>query len=349
MLAVERESPVSQTNALLTILILSREVIAKTRDLRDVNPLHFLFSPDQADRKLMQLLEKLNDMLLADNVVTGVKNIIINLLLIFATATDNLDENPFITHLMFEPLVDTLLDFLSTSEARRSSTCLLGYKIIFFMVILTNYRKHTESNLYKMKLSIEDNEVTLAGLAQVMSTSLAEFNGKHHIKLQANAKTGLFSSITNIVGNMFVPDEGLVDRKNNIRSRNAALLAFYEVIHLNRSFISLLTSAEFYEPPNLEDEETADQLDSSINTIVPATNNGDSGLVSCDVPTNLFCSFIEFSSIVMLPSRDETASSSTLKMCLIILQCITEDNCANSIIHDAHLKYRIYIHRVVSY
>ena len=66
-----------------------------------------------------------------------------------------------------------------------------------------------------------------------------------------------------------------------------------------------------------------------------------------NVPSNLLVTFLEFCSIVMLNSKDQS-SSQTIRLCFIILTCISEDQCANAIMHDNNIAFRVHLHRLVS-
>lgn len=43
------------------------------------------------------------------------------------------------------------------------------------------------------------------------------------------------------VGNMFVADENVLEKRSS-KVKTVGLLAFYEIVHLNRNFITLLTN-----------------------------------------------------------------------------------------------------------
>lgn len=88
---------------------------------------------------------------------------------------------------------------------------------------------------------------------------------------------------------------------------------------------------------------------------------------SCDnlPPVNLLVAFLEFTSVVMFDLNGLCAISpnkadywcvfkldptnlQTTRLCLIILTCITEDACANSILHDHNLAYTVNVHKMVA-
>lgn len=50
------------------------------------------------------------------------------------------------------------------------------------------------------------------------------------------------------------------------------------------------------------------------------------------------------SSIVMQDNKNES-SAANLKLCFLILTCISEDQYANSMMHDSNLTYKIILHR----
>ena len=75
--------------------------------------------------------------------------------------------------------------------------------------------------------------IALHGYGQVITSSLASYNQSYEATLSDQPHSGWFSSITSMVGNMFVSDDGPV-RPDQLRACNFALLALYEAVHLNR-------------------------------------------------------------------------------------------------------------------
>ena len=55
--------------------------------------------------------------------------------------------------------------------------------------------------------------------------------------------------------------------------------------------------------------------------------------------------FLEFCSIVMLCCKDKQRLDTT-RLCFIILNCITEDQCANALLHDVNVTFKVNLHRL---
>lgn len=147
------------------------------------------------------------------------------------------------------------------------------------------------------------------------------------------------------MGNMFVADDdadgserqsskGGGNSSNLIKPSNALLLALYHAILLNRNFITLLT--------NFAAEPLGD--DGLNSTADCSSSSSPSPSVTSNAPSNLLVSFLEFCSIVMLNTKDEM-SCKTSRLCFVILTCITEDQCANGIMHDNNIAFRVQLHR----
>ena len=133
-------------------------------------------------------------------------------------------------------LFESLIHLLSITESRIAH----GQNAILLLTLLVQYRKYeSNTNPYIVKLSILDDELSLHGYGQVITLSLASYNQHYENSLSDQPHSGWLSSFTSMVGNMFVSDEANV-RPDHLRACNAALLALYEAVHLNRNFIATL-------------------------------------------------------------------------------------------------------------
>lgn len=133
--------------------------------------------------------------------------------------------------------------------------------------------------------------MALNGYAHVISNSFIEFTRKYYEKKDENASNGLLSSLASMVGHMFIADEESVDN-NDFEPNDAVLMAFHEIVHLNRNFITHLTHTQ------------SEHLDNGINDAsVPAHNQKNNSISS--VPSNLLVNFFEFCSIVMLQTKSK--------------------------------------------
>jgi len=262
------------------------------------------------------------------------KSLSLQLLLTITCLNHNLIENPFIDFLMIEEQrIEQAMFGILVDPSERSKH---GSNVLLLLTLLANYRKYESTNPYIMKVSVLDDELALNGFASTISFTLAAFNRQFVSKQEESRSTGLFSTITNMVGSMFIGDSD--EQKQLIKTNESVLLALYEAVHLNRNFISVLThshtDALIGTPP------TTPKFDGST----PNTPTNDLPM-SIGTTNNVLCTFIQYTSIVMQDTKMKQNIASA-KLCFLILTCITEDQFANSFLHDDNMQFHINIHRM---
>ncbi|KFM81008.1 hypothetical protein X975_10907, partial [Stegodyphus mimosarum] len=316
-------------NSLQTMCALVRGIYGKTHTDYGFDVINLLIGFSSAEHLMQVLIEQLSDFLCHDY-PPALKSLVLKFLLILVTATENVSQNMLLEYLMMNSAFEAIIQLLKDTKSRQHH----GYDAVLLLTILVNYRKHEAANPYIVKLSIIDNEMALNGFGQVVSLALSDFNRKF-CQEEIEPRSSFLSSITTFVESMFVSEENESDRFN-IKANNAVLLALYEAVHLNRNFLITLThcqmdgSGPFTSPSQME---LLDVKNSALQ-------------VESDLPpSNLLVTFLEFSSIIMLNTRDES-NMNTCKLCFIILTCITEDQYANSIIHDVNLVYKVHLHKM---
>ncbi|XP_015791968.1 UPF0668 protein C10orf76 homolog [Tetranychus urticae] len=309
-------------NALVTLLTLSRTILGSTK-IKVENQLDILIGKSDLEIKINLVSSKLYTLLVEDN-PQSIKLLVLKLYITFLTGYDDIKSNPFAENFMSDKLFDAFMSILASPAARQA----YGYQTLLLITILINHRKNKVVNPFTVRLSIVDNEVVLNGYAQVISHSFIEFIKKFYDKKEENTNTGLLSSLTSMVGNMFVPEEEAVE-DIGLEPDDGILMGYYGIVHLNRNFITQLAhiSAECY----------GDSGSSNLS------NNSSTNELS--IPSNLLVIFFEFCSIVMLQTKDEE-NFDTSRLCLLILTCISEDQCANAIMHDLNIVYKVNLHRL---
>lgn len=126
---------------------------------------------------------------------------------------------------------------------------------------------------------------------QMISTSLIDFCRQYMQNLNDMHSSSWLSSLSNIVGNMFVSDEDC-DRVQQIRANNALLLALYEAIHLNRNFITTLSHThETSSPPSPSNTLSSQQAvpDLASAPAIPTALD-----VASQYPTNLLVAMFQY-------------------------------------------------------
>eukprot|EP00095_Tigriopus_kingsejongensis_P007666 maker-scaffold156_size297567-snap-gene-0.24 protein:Tk07666 transcript:maker-scaffold156_size297567-snap-gene-0.24-mRNA-1 annotation:"hypothetical protein L798_14922" len=309
--------------------------------------IQLLMGLDVAEARMQKLIAHVNDFLKGDE-PASLKDLCLKLLTILASGMDNVSQNTLLEYIMVNSVYESLIHLLYRSESR----VLHGHAAVFLLTMLIQYRKYEFSNPYSVKLSILDQEMPLHGYANVITNSLMTYTQSYEASVADQSSSGWLSSITSIVGNMFVSDEGS-PRIEQMRARNSVLLALYESVHLNRNFIATLAQ---YQTETASPKPTPSQSHITLGekpiSVGPVVGPGEvqSSREGCDVtsgnstPSNLLVTFLEYCSIIMQDTKTES-SQNTNKLSFLILLCITEDQYANALMHDANLTFRVKMHK----
>jgi len=223
-----------------------------------------------------------------------------------------------------------------------------------------------------VKLSIFDDELALTGLAQVMSSVLVKFNS-FLLDEKRQQEESWWNNLGSYIGNIFVGDE---ERRNSNKIDDAILLVFYELIHLNRNFISVLTHAaseytSLLAVTSVEQDETSlfqPQLNYNSPNEIPAAiisenndgnetqNNTTQTIMQTSSPSNLLVVFLQSCSAILQETKLNVNNvNESIKLIMIILVCISEDQYANSLLHDSNMTFSVVLyqakfrHRRVNY
>jgi hypothetical protein len=227
--------------------------------------------------------------------------------------------------------------------------------------------------------------MALTGIAQVMSAVFADFNRIFNSsRREQEGESSWWNSVGNLIGNMFIGDE---ERRKMMSLDDSVLLVFYESVHLNRNFISTLTHAatEFStEINNFEQTEQtsiAAKIETDLNSSLdsnsltalnnmrllnPASISGPSSpnklptelMVQSDLdlmqqtpvnpPSNLLVIFLQSCSALLQETKMESTHD-TIKIFMLIMVCISEDQYANSLLHDSNALYSVFLYQAVSF
>ncbi|XP_044738483.1 armadillo-like helical domain-containing protein 3 isoform X2 [Chrysoperla carnea] len=323
--------------ALQTLCALVNSIYKKTAMENGFDVINILMGFDVAEERMQLLLTHIN-VFLTGEFPNSLKQLCLKLLLVFVTGTENVSSNTVLEYVMATQTFESLMQLLRSASSRQMH----GYDVLLLLTLLVNYRKHEVANPYIVKLSIVDDELALNGYGQVITASLQEFCREFVSQQYESQSASWLSSLTNIVGNIFLSEEGGI-RTQQIRANNALLLALYEAIHLNRNFITTLAATQ-----TDAGSSAGSAPPSPGNTLTVGSTAPDPTRLPIDImaqPSNLLVTFLQYCSIVMQDTKTE-ASTNTVKLCFVILGCISEDQYANTIMHDVTLCFKVIIHRL---
>merc|ERR1719209_934365 len=320
--------------ALQTLVGVIRAVYKKCVQLSGFDLVNFLIGFDRAEQEMSILLSHVNHFLMADSPAC-LKDLCLKLLLDLASGTDNVSTNTLLEYLMINSVFESLIRLLTQSGLRSRH----GRSAVTVLTLLVQYRKYDSSNPYILRLSILDQELSLHGYSQVVTGSLAEYTLAYEASLADGSGGGWFGAISNMVGNMFVSEDSHI-RNEKMRSHNPALLALYEIIHLNRTFITTLahyqTEEHLPQLPSPATGEEGQQVEERNGKTAQTEDNLRS--------VNLLVTFLEYISIAMQDTKSDVAHNN-VTLCFIILACVTEDQYATALMHDPNLVFKVKLHR----
>uniref|UniRef100_A0A9J8CX30 Armadillo like helical domain containing 3 n=1 Tax=Cyprinus carpio carpio TaxID=630221 RepID=A0A9J8CX30_CYPCA len=296
--ALGEEHQIKVVNALQTLCALFRGVHQKNKSATGFDIINMLMGFDKAELRMKELMESLDSLLCGDG-SESLKSLCLKLLLCLVTVTDNISQNTILEYVMINSIFEAILQILSDVSSRAQH----GYDAVVLLALLVNYRKYESVNPYIVKLSIVDDEPTLDGMGMVIHHALTEYNRQYKDKEEEN-QGGFFSTLTSMVGSMFIAD---ADEKLSVQTNEAILLALYEAVHLNRNFITVLAQSH----PEIDMATTpATPVPASPTTPLSTTppsldmmNNPELPLDPNLQTSNLLITFLKYSSIVMQDTK----------------------------------------------
>ena len=308
--------------SLQTLVGVIKAVYKKCVQLSGFDLVNFLIGFDRAEQE-MSILISCVVRFLEEEHPACLKDLCLQLLLVLTSGTDNVSSNTLLEYVMINSVFDSLVGLLGHQGHRKRH----GPQVVTVLALLVQYRKYESSNPYILQLSILDQEMVLHGYSRVLTSSLAEYTGAYEASLSETSGSGWLGAFTNMVGNMLVSEDSHV-RNERMRSHNPALLGLYEVVHLNRNFISTLAHYQ-------SDTEPGPVMDTS-----PTNGQHPEDVKS----VNLLVTLLEYISIAMQVTKSDVAHSN-VSLCFIILTCLTEDQYAAAIMHDPNLVFKVKLHR----
>uniref|UniRef100_A0A8C2ZS16 Armadillo like helical domain containing 3 n=1 Tax=Cyclopterus lumpus TaxID=8103 RepID=A0A8C2ZS16_CYCLU len=327
--ALGEEHQIKVVNALQTLCALFRGVHQKNKSASGFDIINMLMGFDKAEQRMKDLMERLDSLLCGDG-SESLKSLCLKLLLCLVTVTDNISQNTILEYVMINSIFEAILQILSDVSSRGQH----GYDAVVLLALLVNYRKYESVNPYIVKLSIVDDEPTL-------DVSMLQYKDK-----EEENQGGFFSTLTSMVGSMFIAD---ADEKLSVQTNEAILLALYEAVHLNRNFITVLAQSHpEMDIPTTPTTPTPTTPTTPLGTTPPSLdmmNNPELPLDPNLQTSNLLITFLKYASIVMQDTKDEHRLNSA-RLCLIILTCIAEDQYADAFLHDDNMNFRVNLHRM---
>uniref|UniRef100_A0A3B4F211 Armadillo like helical domain containing 3 n=1 Tax=Pundamilia nyererei TaxID=303518 RepID=A0A3B4F211_9CICH len=326
--ALGEEHQIKVVNALQTLCALFRGVHQKNKSASGFDIINMLMGFDKAEQRMKDLMERLDSLLCGDS-SESLKSLCLKLMYdnyhLICLFCYNISQNTILEYVMINSIFEAILQ---VNHLNRK------YNSVIFSYIL--------------KLSLSSGSIhlcSLFGMGMVVHQALTEYNRQYKDKEEEN-QGGFFSTLTSMVGSMFIAD---ADEKLSVQTNEAILLALYEAVHLNRNFITVLAQSH----PEIDIAATPTTTTPTTPTTPLGTTPPSLDMMSNpELPldpnlqtSNLLITFLKYASIVMQDTKDEHRLNSA-RLCLIILTCIAEDQYADAFLHDDNMNFRVSLHRM---
>lgn len=307
---LKEEHSIKSLNILMTLSCLVRCVWR--RDLGEgFRAVDVLVGFDEAEQIMSSLIEQLHKILIS-NQLQELKYYALLFLKILTSVSDNISQNTMVEYLMLHSLWFSFCKVIVTPSVRSN----LGSHSLSILALLLNYRKNEYSNPYSIKVAGCDDELLLNGFGEILLNYINRYNNTALAVRQASNQ-----SYSEYISSWIYWTYPSVEEEKDLKLDLSLLLCLYEIVHLNRSFTTVLTQTM--------SSSTGDDADGEKQK-------------SEECHSNLISTFLTFSSLIFSNVRDNLAAA---QLCFDILLCVSEDNYANAFMHDENQVFPVFIYR----
>eukprot|EP00048_Salpingoeca_helianthica_P018162 m.241064 g.241064 ORF g.241064 m.241064 type:complete len:657 (-) comp23915_c0_seq1:59-2029(-) len=318
------ENDIRVANVLQTMAVLLAAIFKKKFANFGFDVVNLLVGFDQAEAFMKDLLRSLQQLLKPQSPAV-LRGLTLNLLVVLATATDNVNENALLEYFMLHSIFETIALLLRTKDLRDMH----GPVILFLLALLVNYRKHEAPNPYVAGLAETTDDVMLHGIGSVVLALLMSENSRCMGASPARSQS-LLSSLGSLMSSLFVSsEETSAFIPVTVGTTGPALLALYETVYLSPNFVTMLTHTQLLSKPS---PGGAAASGAAAAAPAPSTTAG------------LLSEFITYTSFLFqTPDPDGPVF---VRLALITLTRIAEDLYSNMFLHDANVNIPVMLHRV---
>eukprot|EP00052_Salpingoeca_macrocollata_P014022 m.109652 g.109652 ORF g.109652 m.109652 type:complete len:663 (-) comp19154_c0_seq1:83-2071(-) len=318
------DNQIRVANSIQTLALVARGVFSKAFANYGFDAINVFVGFDVAEAVTKTLCDGLKQLLLPT--ANGeLRNLALNLLMVFVTLTDNINNNCLLEYLMLHSLFEPFVEIMRYRESREQS----GFHALCLLAILVNYHKYEAPNPYVRGLAELSDDVVLNAIGSVAVKTLSE-RSRRWSASAAPRTEGFFGSMGRLVETLFVAADEEKCVRTTVSGAAGVLLGLYETVQLNPHFATVLTHTQVYG--------AKDSPPRGVKSSAAAAAG------SADEPSTLLSSFFTFMSLLLQDPRDK-ATLAYSKLGFAILTCVTEDAHANAFLHDPNINVPVVLHK----